>query len=106
TSARVRTPARSVRSTVAPGARPWTTGLARFGVDEEVVELIRGLRLDQLVRGGAPPHQPGDATQDLDVQAGRRLRPHDKKKQPDRVAVDGVVRDRLRGHAPRHARPP
>src|SRR5262245_26998352 len=102
TSARVKTPARSVRSTVAPGARPWTMGLTRFGVDEEVVELIRGLRLDQLLTDGVPPHQPGDATQDLDVQAGRRLRPHDEKKQADRIAIDGIVGNRLRGHAADH----
>src|SRR3954467_2911875 len=99
TSARFRPPARSVRSMVAPGARPWTTGLTRFGVDEEAVELIRGLGLDQLLTDSVPPHQPGDATQDLDVQTGRRLRPNDEEEQADRIAVDGVIGDRLRGHA-------
>ena len=78
-------------------------GLTRFGVDEEAVELIRGLGLDQLLTDGVPPHQPGDATQDLDVQAGRRLRPNDEEEQSDRVAVDGVIGDRLRGHAADHA---
>src|SRR5215218_4982028 len=95
TCARVSAPARCVRRAVAPtesvtGGAAVRTRSTRFGVEEDVVELIRGGGLEQLLAHRVSADQAGDATQDLDVQTGRRLRPHDEEYQPHRLAVDRV----------------
>src|SRR5688500_10008172 len=92
TSARVSAPARWERNAVA-------AGLARFGVDEDAIELIWGPGVDQPLADVLPPYQPGDATQNLDVESRGRIRAHDEKEQADRLAVDGIEGDRRLTHA-------
>src|SRR5215213_3834149 len=105
TCARVSSPARWVRRAVAlteSGVGAVRTRSTRFGVEEDVVELIRGGGLEQLLAHRVSADQAGDATQDLDVQTGRRLRPYNEKNQPHRLAVDGVERHWTRGDASDH----
>src|SRR5688500_2854322 len=95
TSARVSAPARWERSAVA-------AGLARFGVDEDAIELIWGPGVDQPLADVFPPYQPGDATEKLDVEPGGRVGAHDEKEQADRLTVDRVERNGRLAHAAHH----
>src|SRR5215218_3716383 len=75
TCARDRAPARWVRRAVAltesvTGVAAVRTRSTHFGVEEDVVELISGGGLEQLLAHRVSADQSGDATQDLDVQAG------------------------------------
>ena len=63
------------------------------------MKLIGRARLGQLATDRLAPHEPGDAAQDLHMQARRFLGAHDHEEEADRLAVDAVVGDRRAAHA-------